>query len=66
MVGRLGVEAPVAARSRCRAIHREAEVAALGHDFPGNYGWHYPPPYLFVAAALATLPYLVARSAGSP
>ena len=42
------------------AIHREAEVAALGHDFPGNYGWHYPPTYLFVAAALATLPYLVA------
>jgi arabinofuranan 3-O-arabinosyltransferase len=42
------------------AIHREAEVAALGHDFPGNYGWHYPPTYLFVAAALATLPYLAA------
>jgi arabinofuranan 3-O-arabinosyltransferase len=42
------------------AIHRDAEVAALGHDFPGNYGWHYPPTYLFVAAALATLPYLVA------
>jgi arabinofuranan 3-O-arabinosyltransferase len=42
------------------AIHRNAEVAALGHDFPGNYGWHYPPTYLFVAAALATLPYLVA------
>jgi arabinofuranan 3-O-arabinosyltransferase len=42
------------------AVHREAEVAALGHDFPGNYGWHYPPTYLFVAAALATMPYLVA------
>jgi arabinofuranan 3-O-arabinosyltransferase len=41
-------------------IHRDAEVAALGHDFPGNYGWHYPPTYLFVAAALATLPYLAA------
>jgi arabinofuranan 3-O-arabinosyltransferase len=27
------------------AIHRDAEVAALGHDFPGNYGWHYPPTY---------------------
>jgi arabinofuranan 3-O-arabinosyltransferase len=24
------------------------------------YGWHYPPPFLFVAAALAPLPYLVA------
>jgi len=22
------------------------------------YGWHYPPPFLLVAAALATLPYL--------
>ncbi len=42
------------------AIHRDAEVAVLGHDFPGNYGWHYPPTYLFVAAALATLPYLAA------
>jgi arabinofuranan 3-O-arabinosyltransferase len=41
-------------------VHRDAEVAVLGHDFPGNYGWHYPPTYLFVAAALATLPYLVA------
>ena len=30
------------------AIHRDAEVAALGHDFPGNYGWHYPPTFLFV------------------
>jgi hypothetical protein len=42
------------------AIHRDAEVAALGHDFPGNYGWHYPPTFLFAAAALATLPYLAA------
>jgi hypothetical protein len=24
------------------------------------YGWHYPPPFLLVAAALATLPYLPA------
>jgi len=24
------------------------------------YGWHYPPPYLLIAAALARLPYLVA------
>jgi len=39
-------------------IHREAEVAALGHDFEGYYGWPYPPTHLFVAAALATLPYL--------
>ena len=24
------------------------------------YGWHYPPPFLLIAAALATMPYLVA------
>ena len=24
------------------------------------YGWHYPPPYLLIAAALATLPYIPA------
>lgn len=24
------------------------------------YGWHYPPPFLFIAAALATLPYVPA------
>jgi arabinofuranan 3-O-arabinosyltransferase len=45
------------------AVHRDAEVAALGHDFPGNYGWHYPPTFLFVAAALAMLPYLAASLA---
>jgi arabinofuranan 3-O-arabinosyltransferase len=42
------------------AVHREVEVEALGHDFHGNYGWHYPPTFLFVAAALAMFPYLVA------
>jgi arabinofuranan 3-O-arabinosyltransferase len=37
--------------------HKLAEESALGHAFDGYYGWHYPPPFLFVAAALATLPY---------
>jgi len=41
-------------------IHRQAEVAALGHDFTGYYGWHYPPMLLFAAAPLAALPYLPA------
>jgi arabinofuranan 3-O-arabinosyltransferase len=41
-------------------IHREVEVAALGHNFDGYYGWPYPPTYLFVAAGLATVPYLTA------
>jgi arabinofuranan 3-O-arabinosyltransferase len=42
-------------------VHRETEVAAVGFDFDGYYGWHYPPTFLFVAAALAGLPYLAAE-----
>jgi alpha-1,2-mannosyltransferase len=49
--------------------------AALAYDFPAHhaaqkeisgradipyYGWHYPPAFLLLAAALATLPYLAA------
>lgn len=41
-------------------LHKAAEIRAVGHDFANYYGWHYPPPFMFVAAALATLPYLVA------
>ena len=41
-------------------IHRDAEVGALGHDFDGYYGWHYPPLFLLLAAVLAALPYLTA------
>jgi arabinofuranan 3-O-arabinosyltransferase len=41
-------------------LHRTSEVRAVGYDFDGYYGWHYPPPAFFFAAALATLPYLVA------
>ncbi|MGN6570320.1 MAG: glycosyltransferase family 87 protein [Pseudolabrys sp.] len=44
-------------------IHRAAEVMAIGHEFDGYYGWHYPPPFFFAAAALATLPYTVAALA---
>jgi hypothetical protein len=44
-------------------LHKTAEVRAVGHDFAGYYGWHYPPPFLFVAAALALLPYLGAALA---
>jgi arabinofuranan 3-O-arabinosyltransferase len=39
--------------------HKLAEDSALGHGFDGYYGWHYPPTFLFVAAALASLPYAV-------
>jgi hypothetical protein len=38
-------------------LHKQVQVAILGQGYPGNFGWHYPPPYLFVAAALACLPY---------
>jgi arabinofuranan 3-O-arabinosyltransferase len=41
-------------------LHREVEIAAIGRDFASYYGWHYPPPPLFFAAALASLPYLAA------
>jgi arabinofuranan 3-O-arabinosyltransferase len=40
--------------------HRAIEAAAVGHDFASYYGWHYPPPFLAPAAALAMLPYLAA------
>jgi arabinofuranan 3-O-arabinosyltransferase len=40
--------------------HKLAETRAIGHDFDDYYGWHYPPTFLFVAVALATLPYLTA------
>jgi len=35
-----------------REFHRSASVDL--------YGWHYPPPFLLVAALLATMPYLAA------
>jgi hypothetical protein len=38
-------------------LQHAAEVAAMGRDFHGYYGWPYPPSFLFVAAALASLPY---------
>src|SRR5208282_6542572 len=42
--------------------HKAAEVRVIGHDFADYYGWHYPPTFLFVAAALATLPFLAAAA----
>ena len=38
--------------------HRAVEATVVAYD--GYYGWHYPPMFLFVAAALAKLPYLAA------
>jgi arabinofuranan 3-O-arabinosyltransferase len=41
-------------------VHKAMEVVALGRDFHGYFGWHYPPVFLFVAVALASLPYAAA------
>jgi arabinofuranan 3-O-arabinosyltransferase len=39
-------------------LHHAAEVAAAGHGFSGQLPWRYAPLFLFVAEALALLPYL--------
>jgi hypothetical protein len=54
------VDAGDAAAAYDWPVHKAAEIGAVGHDFANYYGWHYPPTFLFVAAALATLPYLAA------
>jgi hypothetical protein len=41
-------------------IQKQVELALLKQDFPGYFAWHYPPPFLFVAALLAQFPYAVA------
>ena len=41
-------------------IQKQAEIAILGRDYVGNFAWHYPPPFLFVAALRAHFPYVVA------
>jgi hypothetical protein len=41
-------------------LHYAAENAVVAHDYAAYLGWHYPPPFLMIAALLATLPYAVA------
>jgi hypothetical protein len=41
-------------------IQKQVQVAVLGQSYEGNFAWHYPPPFLFVAAMLAHFPYAVA------
>lgn len=41
-------------------LRHAAEVATVGHPFRDLLGWWYPPLFLFVAAALACLPYAAA------
>jgi arabinofuranan 3-O-arabinosyltransferase len=38
-------------------IHKQVQVAMLGYDYVGDYTWHYPPPFLFVAMVLAHFSY---------
>lgn len=41
-------------------LHHTAQETAVGHAFHGYLWWHYPPVVLFLAAALALLPYMAA------
>jgi arabinofuranan 3-O-arabinosyltransferase len=41
-------------------IQKQVQVAVLGQSYPGNFAWHYPPPFLLVASLLALFPYAVA------
>jgi arabinofuranan 3-O-arabinosyltransferase len=41
-------------------VQKALQVAVLGQGYDGNFAWHYPPPFLFVAGLLARLPYPVA------
>jgi arabinofuranan 3-O-arabinosyltransferase len=41
-------------------IQKQIQVEVLGQTYPGNFAWHYPPPFLFVAAMLAHFPYATA------
>jgi arabinofuranan 3-O-arabinosyltransferase len=46
-------------------IHKVVEDAIIGYRFDGYYAWLYPPPFLFVAALLATMPFAVAQAVWS-
>jgi arabinofuranan 3-O-arabinosyltransferase len=41
-------------------LQKQVELQVLKQDFVGYFAWHYPPPFLFVAAFLAQFPYAVA------
>jgi len=38
-------------------IHKQVQVELLGRDYVGEYSWHYPPPFLFVAFVWAHFSY---------
>jgi arabinofuranan 3-O-arabinosyltransferase len=41
-------------------LQKQLQIAVLGQSYDGNFAWHYPPPFLFVASLLALFPYGVA------
>jgi len=41
-------------------IQKRVQLVVLGQGYEGNFAWHYPPPFLFVAATLAHFPYATA------
>jgi arabinofuranan 3-O-arabinosyltransferase len=41
-------------------IQKQLQVTVLGQSYDGNFAWHYPPPFLFIAGLLARFPYAVA------
>jgi len=41
-------------------VQKQVQIAVLGQSYDGNFAWHYPPPFLFVASLLAHFPYAVA------
>lgn len=43
------------------ALHKAAQVAALGQDFDGSYPWVYPPTFFLAATLLAALPLTTAH-----
>ena len=38
-------------------IHKQVQETMLGQNHVGDYTWHYPPPFLFVAMILAHFSY---------
>jgi Glycosyltransferase family 87 len=57
--GQMALEGRAAAAYDWSAHHDVQKIAHASSDVP-FYGWHYPPLFLLVAAALAMLPYVPA------
>jgi hypothetical protein len=59
LAGRAALHGAAGAAYDPHFLH-SAEVAAAGHEFAGQLPWRYSPHFLFVVAALALLPYMIA------